>query len=100
MSDAIFEQAPMKLITRFTLGDGVALVTFPVGNPPVSYHLEAKIVEVRDNDYVGKSPRLIRLGATLSSSITFTLVGTSNSCRKILWPTHHKRILKYQLPLY
>ncbi|WP_045046539.1 hypothetical protein [Rouxiella chamberiensis] len=62
MSDAIFEQAPMKLITRFTLGDGVALVTFPVGNPPVSYHLEAKIVEVRDNDYVGEITKVDPVG--------------------------------------
>ncbi|MEG3135594.1 hypothetical protein SC206_18715 [Rouxiella sp. T17] len=62
MSDVIFEQAPMKLITRFTLGDNVSLVTFPVGNPPVSYRLEAKIVETNDNNFVGEVTKVEPVG--------------------------------------
>lgn len=62
MSDVIFEQAPMKLITRFTLGDNVSLVTFPVGNPPVSYRLETKIVETNDNNYVGEVTKVEPVG--------------------------------------
>ncbi|CAM3541913.1 hypothetical protein BS639_18670 [Rouxiella silvae] len=62
MSEAMFEQAPLQLLTQFTLGDKVTLVTFPVGNPPVSYRLEAKITEADDGNFEGEITKVIPLG--------------------------------------
>lgn len=62
MSEAIFEQAPLRLLSHFTLGDKVTLVTFPVGNPPVSYRLEALIIEADDGNYEGEITKVIPLG--------------------------------------
>ncbi|WAT11067.1 hypothetical protein [Rouxiella badensis] len=62
MSEAMFEQAPLPLLTQFTLGDKVTLVTFPVGNPPVSYRLETRITEVADGNYEGEITKVTPMG--------------------------------------
>ncbi len=62
MSEAMFEQAPLQLLTQFTLGDKVTLVSFPVGNPPVSYRLEALITEAEDGNFEGEIIKVIPLG--------------------------------------
>ncbi len=62
MSEVIFEQAPLQLLTHFTPGDKVTLVTFPVGLPPVSYRLEALITQAEDGNFEGEITKVIPLG--------------------------------------
>ncbi|MDR3433875.1 MAG: hypothetical protein P4L95_18550 [Rouxiella aceris] len=62
MSQVMFEQAPLPLFRRFTPGDNVTLKTFPVGNPPVSYRLEAKIIDMGDDNFEAEIIRVLPLG--------------------------------------
>lgn len=62
MSEVMFEQAPLQLLTHFTLGDRVTLMSFPVGDPPVSYRLEARITLIEDGDFEGEITKAVPMG--------------------------------------
>jgi len=62
MNEFVFEQAPLRLPTRWQVGDKVKLLTFPVGQESASYQLDVTISEINDGEYQGVIIRIAPLG--------------------------------------
>ncbi|TKI07656.1 hypothetical protein [Martelella alba] len=48
-----FQEAPLPLCGEFHINDCVALISFPLGDPPERYKLSVKITTIDDDIYQG-----------------------------------------------